>query len=95
MTAPIRETCRPISPPAMCELRDQTVYVADVTVEDSGWARLTEWNGDVALLPPHQCGKVRLVTTEYNESQRRRRVADEAHRREALESAGISPAVEQ
>ena len=73
--------------PAYVEARDQLVFVADVTVEETGWARLTEWDSGKVLLPPHQCGKVRLLETERVDNGIRRRLAADDLRRDACSSA--------
>ncbi|MFC6716251.1 hypothetical protein ACFQGT_07900 [Natrialbaceae archaeon GCM10025810] len=58
--------------PAVLELRDDLVYVADVSLHDSGWLEFVEWTGERGLLPPHQCGRVKFVPTEVDEQMRRR-----------------------
>ena len=77
--------------PAFVETRDQLLYLANVTVRESGWLEFTEWTGDSGMLPPHQCGKVKFVATEFVESGLRCRVADDDLRRQAQPKPEVSP----
>ena len=74
----------------MLETRDSLVYLADVTVRDSGWLEYTEWSGERGLLPPRECGRVKFVPTERVDDELRRRVASETLRRRALPEVGVS-----
>jgi len=61
--------------------------VADYSVLDSGWIRVTEWDGGRVKFPPHEVQAVREVPVEqYGERGRHgrsRRLANEEHIEEA------------
>jgi len=64
-------------------------FVADYSVLDSGWVRVTEWDGERAKFPPHEIQAVREVSVErYGErgrNGRSRRLSNEEHIEEARE----------
>ncbi|WP_436924941.1 hypothetical protein [Halosimplex amylolyticum] len=68
--------------------------VADYSVLDSGWVRVTEWDGERVKFPPHEVQAVREVAVERygreGELGRRRRLANEEHIEEAREKGGES-----
>jgi len=69
--------------------------VADYHVLDSGWVRVTEWDGERVKFPPHKVQAVREVTVErYGErgddGLRSRRLADEDLIETAREKGGAS-----
>jgi len=63
--------------------------VADYCVLDSGWVRVTEWDGERVKFPPHEVQAVREVSVErYGERGQyglSRRLANEEHIEEARE----------
>ncbi len=73
--------------PDYVEARDQLAFVADGTVDEAGWARLTEWDGGKVLLPPRQCGKARFLETERVNNELRRRLAADGLGRDARSTA--------
>jgi len=69
--------------------------VADYHVLDSGWVRVTEWDGERVKFPPHKIQAVREVTVErYGErgddGLRSRRLADDDLIETAREKGGAS-----
>jgi len=74
--------------PAFVQISGQgLVYVADYTILDSGWVRVTEWRDETAKLPPKRVSAIRDVQTEYYGERelggRPKRVADEDRREQA------------
>lgn len=87
--------------PAYVQVTGQgLVYVADYSILDSGWVRLTEWRDERVKLPPSRVDAIREVPTEpYGERDdlgfRSYRVADEEDRERAKDYAvGVSGGVE-
>ncbi|WP_436909931.1 hypothetical protein [Halosimplex marinum] len=51
--------------PAVVDVEGQgAVFVADVLFKDSGWIRITEWNGRYAYLPPHRVRQIKQIEVE-------------------------------
>jgi hypothetical protein len=75
--------------PAFVQVREQgPVYVADYSILESGWIRVTEWPGDRVKLPPHKVAAIREVQTEFYDKTEgegfcRKRVAQKKHREQA------------
>ncbi|MBV0901837.1 hypothetical protein [Haloarcula salina] len=84
--------------PALVQVRKQgPVYVADYQTLQSGWVRVTEWEGHRVKLPPHKVAAIREVRTETYGSRSdpeglKVRVADDERREQASadESAGMA-----
>jgi len=65
MRKPDPENLRQEATPAVLNVEDQgAVFVADVLFKDSGWVRITEWNGTEAYLPPRRVDQIRKIEVE-------------------------------
>jgi len=94
MRKPDPESLSDHATPALVEVKGQrAVFVANVLWKDSGWIRVTEWEGAYTHLPPHRVLAVRCIETERRGEplDSPKRIADPDWREKANEWTGDDP----